>query len=221
MSSKRKPLQLAVLASGRGSNLQAILEAIREGKLSARVAVVISDNPEALALERARQQGLPALLVKPQAYSSKAAYEQKLVEICKSYQVELVVLAGYMRLLSSTFLKHFLNRVVNIHPALLPAFIGLNAQHQALEYGVRFSGCTVHFVDNGMDTGPILLQAVVPVCPHDTEDTLAARILVQEHRIYPLALELIAQGQVHLEGRRVWIEDWEKGSVNLWPGIVP
>ena len=199
------PLRLAVLASGRGSNLQAIIDSSRNGRLFAEVVVVISDNPEAYALTRAKDQGIAAVLVEPWTYPNKAAYEEALVEVCAAYGAEVVVLAGYMRLLGHVFLSQFPNRVLNIHPALLPAFTGLHAQRQALEYGVRYSGCTVHFVDEGMDTGPILLQAVVPVLPDDNEDTLAERILVQEHHIYPQALELVARGKIRIEGRRVRI----------------
>ena len=198
-------LRLAVLAR-RGSNLQAIIDASRNGSLFAEVVVVISDNPGAYALTRAKEQGIAAVLVQPSAYPSKAAYEEALAEVCAAYKAEVVALAGYMRLLGHVFLSRFPNRVLNIHPALLPSFTGLHAQRQALEYGVRFSGCTVHFVDEGMDTGPILLQAVVPVLPDDNEDTLADRILVQEHRLYPQALELVARGKIRIEGRRVWID---------------
>ncbi len=200
------PLRLAVLASGRGSNLQAIIDSSRNGSLFAEIVVVISDNPEAYALTRAKDQGIAAVLLEPSAHPSKAAYEEALVEVCAAYGVEVVALAGYMRLLGHGFLSRFPNRVLNIHPALLPSFTGLHAQRQALEYGVRFSGCTVHFVDEGMDTGPILLQAVVPVLPDDNEDTLAERILVQEHRLYPQALELVARGKIQIEGRRVRID---------------
>lgn len=200
------PLKVAVLASGRGSNLQAIIDASRNSSLHAEVVVVVSDNPGAFALTRAKDQGLAAVLVEPAAYPSKAAYETALAEVCAAHQAEVVALAGYMRLLGPVFLARFPNRVLNIHPALLPSFTGLHAQQQALEYGVRFSGCTVHLVDAGMDTGPILLQAVVPVLPDDNEETLAERILVQEHRIYPQALELIARGRIRIEGRRVLID---------------
>jgi len=214
MDSEKQPLRLAVLASGRGSNLQAILDSIRDGDLFAKVVVVISDNPEAYALERARSQGIPAVAALPSAYTSKAEYEQQLLAAsCEAYQAEVVVLAGYMRLLGSVFLTKYHNRVVNIHPALLPAFPGLHAHRQAIEYGVRFSGCTVHFVDQGMDTGPIILQAVVSVEPDDTEETLAERILIEEHRIYPQALELIARGKVRVEGRRVQIDSYTVTSI--------
>ncbi|NLC07588.1 MAG: phosphoribosylglycinamide formyltransferase [Syntrophomonadaceae bacterium] len=207
MGSDKSLLRLAVLASGRGSNLQAIIDSIKNSTLAAKVVVVISDNPEALALERARQEGIPAVSLPPAEYRTKDEYEQRLVEVCEDSQADLVVLAGYMRMLGRTFLKRFPNRVVNIHPSLLPSFPGLHAQRQAIEYGVRFSGCTVHFVDEGMDTGPIILQAVVPVHSNDTEETLAERILVQEHQLYPQALNLIARGQIQIEGRRVRLKE--------------
>lgn len=198
-------LRLAVLASGRGSNFEAICTAIDEGRLNAKVAIVISDNENAPVLERARNRGIKALYVPASGYNGREAYEKALVKFCREAGAELVVLAGYMRLLGTTFLGEYHLKTVNIHPALLPAFPGLHAQRQAVEYGVRFSGCTVHFVDEGMDTGPIILQAVVPVYFDDTEDTLAARILKEEHRIYPEALQLIASGRVEVIGRRVRI----------------
>lgn len=208
-------LRLAVLASGRGSNFEAICQAIDEGRLDARVVVLISDKPDALALERARKRGIKALYIDPGLYTSRDEYEKALVKACQEAEADLVVLAGYMRLLGKTFLSEYSLRTVNIHPALLPAFPGLHAQKQALEYGVRFSGCTVHFVDEGVDTGPIILQAVVPVYFDDTVETLEVRILKEEHRIYPQALQLIAEGRVVVEGRRVRIlgEEGEGGKL--------
>ncbi len=199
-------LRVGVLASGRGSNLQAIMDACREGRIPAQVIVVISDRENAYALQRARDAGIPALYFNPESFAGKQDYEQAVVSALKKYQVELVCLAGYMRLVGKTMLDAYPNRVMNIHPALLPAFPGLHGQRQALEYGVRFSGCTVHFVDEGCDTGPIILQAVVPVLDTDTEETLAERILEQEHRIYPEAIRLFAEGRLRIEGRRVLIE---------------
>lgn len=198
-------LRLAVLASGRGSNFEAICQAIDEGRLDAQVVVLISDNPNAPALERARKRGIKDVYINPRAFVSRDEYEKALVRTCQEAGTDIVVLAGYMRLLGKTFLSAYHLRTVNIHPALLPAFPGLHAQKQALEYGVRFSGCTVHFVDEGVDTGPIILQAVVPVYFNDTVETLEARILKEEHRIYPEALQLIAEGRVVVEGRRVRI----------------
>lgn len=201
-----------MLASGRGSNLQAIMDAIGEGRLNGRVVLVISDNPHARALERARIAKVPTRLMLPSGYQSKADYEKALAQCCQEYKAQVVALAGFMRILGPTFLGHFPQRVVNIHPSLLPAFPGLHAQEQALRHGVRFSGCTVHFVDEGVDSGPIILQAVVPVLADDDEETLSERILVQEHRIYPRALQLIAEGRMLVEGRRVYFTEMERSE---------
>jgi len=198
-------LTIGVLASGRGSNLQAILDAIDQGRLKARVAVVISDNPRARALERARGRGIPAYFVDLGSHPDKESYEREIVALLQRYGVELVCLAGYMRIVGPAVLEAFPNRILNIHPTLLPAFPGLHAHRQVLNYGVRFSGCTVHFVDQGVDTGPIILQAVVPVLQDDTEETLAARVLAQEHRIYPEAIRLFAEGRLSIRGRKVII----------------
>ena len=198
-------LRLGVLASGRGSNLQSIMDAAAAGCIDAVVAVVVSDNEGAFALERARQAGIPAVHVSPEAFPSKEDYEQEIVDILKKHGVGLVCLAGYMRIAGARMLEAFPYQIMNIHPALLPAFPGLHGQQQAFDCGVKYSGCTVHFVDEGMDTGPIILQAVVPVLDDDTADTLAARILEQEHRIYPEAVGLFARGRLKIEGRRVRI----------------
>lgn len=196
---------IGVLASGRGSNLQSIMDACAAGRIPARVAVVISDNQDAYALERARQAGIAAVAVNTGDYPDKAEYEKYIVDVLKEHNVHLVCLAGYMRLVGKTLLEAFPGQVMNIHPALLPAFPGLHGQEQAWRYGVKYSGCTVHFVDEGMDTGPIILQAVVPVHDDDTADTLAARILEQEHRIYPEAIKLYCTGKLVVEGRKVRI----------------
>lgn len=201
-----KGLRIGVLASGRGSNLQAIINAGENGRLASRVAVVISDNPGAFALERARRHGIPAHAVRLAENSSKREYEEEIVRILQGYKVDLVCLAGYMRIVTGVMLRAFSNRLINIHPSLLPSFPGLRAQRQALEYGVRFTGCTVHFVDEGIDTGPVIMQAVVPVLQDDTEDALSARILEQEHRIYVEAVRLYEQGKLTIRGRRVFIE---------------
>jgi phosphoribosylglycinamide formyltransferase-1 len=196
-------LRLGVMASGRGSNLQSIMDAAAAGKIKAEVAVVFSDNKDAFALERARKAGIPALHLNPGDFGSKDEYEKAVLEILHEHGVQLVCLAGYMRIVGRVILDAFPNRVINIHPALLPSFPGLHGQQQAWEYGVKFSGCTVHFVDEGMDTGPIIIQAVVPVYDDDTVDTLADRILEQEHKIYPEAIGLIAEGRLKLKGRKV------------------
>lgn len=200
------PLPIGILVSGRGSNMEAIADAIAAGRIPARIQVVISDRPEARALELARQRGLKACCLVPREYPSRQAYDRALAAVLKKEGVKLVVLAGFMRLLSQDFLDQFPGAVINIHPALLPAFPGLNAQRQAWEYGVKFSGCTVHFVDAGTDTGPIIAQAVVPVKDDDTPETLAARILVEEHRLYPEVIKWLAEGRVTIHGRRVAVK---------------
>lgn len=194
--------RLGILLSGRGSNFEAIAESIAAGRLDAEIAVVISNRPDAPGLERARQRGLTAVLI-PSKGLEREAYDRLLVAELARHNVELVCLAGYMRLLSSVFIQAFPMRIVNIHPSLLPAFPGLDAQHQALAHGVKFSGCTVHFVDEHLDAGPIIQQAVVPVEDGDTDATLSARILTQEHRIYTEALRLVLRGNWQLSGRRV------------------
>ena len=199
-------LRLGVLASGGGSNLQAIIDRCRDGSLQAEIAVVIANNPDAGALERARRAGIAARCINHRDFAGREAFDAALVTALREAGVELVVLAGFMRLISRVLLDAYPLRIINIHPALLPAFPGLHVQQQALDYGARFSGCTVHIVDGGVDTGPIIIQAVVPVLPGDTADTLAARILEQEHRIYPRAIQLFAEGRVRVEGRSVSFE---------------
>ncbi|MZP30500.1 phosphoribosylglycinamide formyltransferase [Heliobacterium undosum] len=199
-------LKLGVLASGRGSNLQAVLDAIDAGRLDAQVVMVLSNRQDALALERAASRGIPSIYLPPSDYPQRPDYDRKLAELLKSAGADALLLAGYMRLITTELLEAFPGRIINIHPALLPAFPGLHAQRQAIDHGVRFSGCTVHFVDEGLDSGPIILQAVVPVLIDDNEDTLAARILKEEHRILPEALQRMAEGRLRIEGRRVIIE---------------
>jgi phosphoribosylglycinamide formyltransferase-1 len=197
-------LNVGVLASGRGTNLQAILDACARGEIPARVAVVVSDNPAAAALERARRAGVPAVFVDPRG-RKKRDFEAEISRILKEHGVELVCLAGYMRVLGRSFLEEWEGRVLNIHPSLLPAFPGLEAQRRAWEYGVKVAGCTVHFVVPEVDAGPIVLQAAVPVLGDDTPETLASRILEQEHRMYVQAIRLYAEGRLRVEGRRVII----------------
>jgi phosphoribosylglycinamide formyltransferase 1 len=194
--------KLGVLVSGGGSNLQALLDACARSDFPAEVACVLSNVPTAFALERARQAGVPAVVVDHKAFASKADFERALLDALRAHGVEWVCLAGFMRLVSADFLAAFPGRVLNIHPALLPAFPGLHAQRQALERGVKIAGCTVHFVDAGMDTGPIIAQAAVPVLPDDDEKSLSARILAEEHRLYPLAVRLAVTGRVKVEGVR-------------------
>jgi len=196
-------LALGVLASGRGSNLQAILDACARPGFPARVAVVISDRERAVASERARAARVEALWVDPKDFADREAFDLALVHELRARRVDLVCHAGFMRILSPAYVRAFAGRALNVHPSLLPAFPGLHAQRQALDRGAKVAGATVHFVDEGMDTGPIVLQAAVPVEPADTEDTLAARILVQEHRLYPEAIRLFAEGRLQIQGRRV------------------
>jgi phosphoribosylglycinamide formyltransferase 1 len=199
-------LNLAVLVSGNGSNLQAIIDHIEAGALNARIACVISNNPEAFALARATKHNIPIVIHVNRGFANRREYDTAMVEILRSNGVELVVLAGFMRILSDVMVSAFPHAIMNIHPALLPAFPGLHAQKQALEYGVRFSGCTVHFVDCGTDTGPIILQAVVPVEPDDTEETLSARIQQAEHRTYREAIRLYSEGKITVVDRHVLIQ---------------
>ena len=194
--------RLGILLSGRGSNFEAIAENVAAGKIQAEIAVVISNNPQAAGLDKARARGIPALLI-PSRGMEREAYDRLVVAELQRRQVDLVCLAGFMRLLSGYFVDQFPSRILNIHPALLPAFAGLEAQRQALEHGVKITGCTVHFVDEFLDAGPILVQAAVEVREEDTVETLSARILNQEHRIYTEAINLALSGRFRIEGRRV------------------
>jgi phosphoribosylglycinamide formyltransferase-1 len=201
-----RKIKLGVLVSGRGSNLQAIIDNIEKGLLPAVIAVVISDQQDAYSLERARKHNIPAIHISAQGYKGKRdEYDAMLVTELRMHNVELVCLAGFMRIITPTLMRAFPDRILNIHPALLPAFPGLHVQKAALDHGVKFSGCTVHFVDEGMDTGPIIIQAVVPVLDNDTEDSLSERILKQEHKIYSRAIHLYAEGRLKIEGRRVLV----------------
>ena len=203
--SANKKIKLGVLASGSGSNLQSIIDQCQQNNIDAEIVIVLCNNPGAGALERAEKAGLPHACINHRDFADRQSFDQAVVARLQDAGVELVVLAGFMRIISEVFVAAFPNRIINIHPALLPSFPGLHVQKKALEYGARFSGCTVHFVDTGVDTGPILIQAVVPILDDDTEDTLAARILRQEHQIYPKAIQLIAEDRVQIDGRRVRI----------------
>jgi phosphoribosylglycinamide formyltransferase-1 len=194
--------RLGILLSGRGSNFEAIARNIASGRLDAEIAVVISNRPEARGLERARELGLPAVCI-PSKGMEREAFDRLVAAELHRRGVELVCLAGFMRLLSGYFIREFPQRILNIHPSLLPAFPGLDAQHQALAHGVKYSGCTVHFVNEDLDAGPIILQAVVPVLDDDTTESLSARILAEEHRIYSEAIAIVLSGQYRIEGRRV------------------
>lgn len=195
--------RIAVLLSGRGSNFEAIADSVAAGRIpDAEIAVVVSNRENAPGMEKARQRGLEAVVI-PSKGRQREEYDREVVALLKEEKVELVCLAGFMRLLSPYFVSEFRQRILNIHPALLPAFAGLEAQKQALEWGVKVSGCTVHFVDENLDAGPIITQAVVPVHDEDTEETLAARILREEHRIYTEAINIVLSGEFRIEGRRV------------------
>lgn len=194
---------IAVLVSGSGSNLQAIIDASERGEIPCRVGIVISNKADAYGLVRARNHGIPTEVVSHKDFPNREEFDKRLVEVIRKSGAVLVCLAGFMRVLTPVFVRAFPNRILNIHPALLPSFPGTHGPGQALNHGVRFSGCTVHFLDEGVDTGPIIVQAVVPVYGDDTEETLAARILVQEHKIYPMAIRLFFQGKLKIEGRRV------------------
>lgn len=201
MAAARK--RVGVLASGGGSNLQALIDACRAPDYPAEIALVICNVPGARALQRAQDAGIPAATVPHQAFPDRAAFEQTMLEELRQHQVEILCLAGFMRILSKDFLSGLQVPVLNIHPALLPAFPGMHAVRQAIQYGAKISGCTVHLVDEGTDTGPVIAQAAVPVLDGDDEPRLAARILAEEHRLYPLALRLVAEGSAVAEGRHV------------------
>jgi phosphoribosylglycinamide formyltransferase 1 len=196
--------QLGILLSGRGSNFEAIADHIEGGDLVARIAVVVSNVSQAPGLEKARRRGLDAVYIDPRGIS-REEFDRRLISTLQQKQVDLVCLAGFMRLLSPVFIRSFPQRILNIHPSLLPAFPGLIAQKQALEYGVKFTGCTVHIVDEKLDAGPIILQATVPVLDDDNEDSLSARILVQEHQLYSKAIQLVLENRIKLNGRRVFL----------------
>ena len=208
----RTKLRLGVLVSGRGSNLQAIMNAATAFKIDATVEVVISDRSQAQALDHARRSRVPAIFLNPKDYSSREKYDEAVVDLLQKHQVDLVILAGYMRLITSRLIEPYKNRIINIHPSLLPAFSGLHAHRQALEWGVRIAGCTVHLVDETMDQGPIIIQAAVPVLDGDTEETLAARVLEQEHRILPQAIQYFVEQRLEVSGRRVILKSAQKMS---------
>jgi phosphoribosylglycinamide formyltransferase 1 len=199
-------VRVGVLASGYGSNLQALIDRSEDGSLPAEISCVISNIASAFALERARRHGIPAIHLDHRLFSGRVAYDKAVVDSLSEHGVELVALAGFMRIISPVLIDAFPNAIMNIHPALLPSFPGLHAQRQALDHGVKIAGCTVHFVDAGTDTGPIICQAAVPVLEGDNEESLSARTLVEEHRIYPLAVKLFAEGKLTVDGRRVIVK---------------
>lgn len=195
--------RIAMLASGRGSNFQAVIDAVAAGDIPAICVGLVTDNPKAYAIERAKNAGIPVTVVDYVRFPSKAAYEEALLAAMRNCRADLFVLAGYMRILGATIVHEFSGRMMNIHPALLPAFAGLHAQRQAVEYGVKVAGCTVHLVDDGMDTGPIVVQRCVPVLPEDDESTLTDRILVEEHKALPYAVKLFCEDRLEVVDRRV------------------
>jgi phosphoribosylglycinamide formyltransferase-1 len=197
--------RIAVIASGRGSNFQAILDAIRDGKVPAECTALITDNPDAYAIERAKKAGITCKIIDYATFPSREVYEHALLLAMREVNADLFVLAGYMRILGSPIVKAFLGKMINIHPALLPSFTGLHAQRQAIQYGVKVAGCTVHFVDDSLDGGPIILQKSVPVLETDDEDALAQRILEQEHIAFPEAIRLFCEDRLVIEGRKVRI----------------
>ena len=200
-------MRVGVLASGRGSNLQAVIDAIEAGRLDATIVLVLSNKKDAVALERARKHGLTEVFLDPKPFAgqpdSREAYDRAVLDVLRKHDVELVLLAGYMKIVTPVLVKAYENRMMNIHPSLLPSFPGLDAQKRALAHGVKLSGCTVHFVTEGVDEGPIIIQAAVPILEGDTPEALAARILVEEHKIYPKAVQLYAEGRLKVDSRIV------------------
>ncbi|PIU55783.1 MAG: phosphoribosylglycinamide formyltransferase [Deltaproteobacteria bacterium CG07_land_8_20_14_0_80_38_7] len=198
-------VKLGALASGQGTNLQSIINACERKEINAEITIVISDQPQAMALQRAKKHSIPTAIHERKKYKTKKEFERAIAEDIEKAQVNLICLAGFMRIISPDFINTFKNKIINIHPSLLPSFPGLEAQKQALEYGVKFTGCTVHFVDELTDHGPIILQAAVPVMKNDTLSSLKERILKEEHKIYPKAIQLITEGKTHILDRRVII----------------
>lgn len=203
-------VNLGVLVSGSGSNLQAIIDNIETGRLDAWIRIIISNVPDVFALERAKKHSIPSLVISHKGYKRREDFDKKIVEALQAHEVGLVVLAGYMRVVTAVLLRAFPMRVMNIHPALLPSFPGTHVWQAEVDYGVKFAGCTVHFVDEGTDTGPIIIQAAVPVYDDDTAETLNARILKQEHKIFSQAIQLYAEGRLEIQGRRVLAKGFPK-----------
>jgi len=198
-------MNIAVFCSGKGTNLQAIIEAVKRGEIKADLSLVVSDNPSAYALERAKTAGIETVVIEPKNFSTREDFEKEIIKHLERKKIDLICLAGFMRILSPSFVQKYKNRILNIHPALLPSFKGTHGVRDALEYGVKITGPTVHFVDEKMDHGPIILQSAVEVKDDDTEETLAERIHKEEHKIYPLAIKLFVEGKLKIEGRRVRI----------------
>jgi phosphoribosylglycinamide formyltransferase-1 len=210
-------LILGVLASGRGSNFQSIIDSMNTGYLAVEISVLVTDNPEAYAIERAKKNNIEVILTRPRDFGNKNEYYSYIARELKKRKVGLVILAGFMRVVGKALIEKFPNRIMNIHPALLPSFPGLHGQLQAVDYRVKISGCTVHFVDEGVDTGPIIVQAAVPVYDNDTEDSLSGRILKQEHRIFPFAIKLFSEGKLNVAGRNVIVREKQDESFLINP----
>jgi phosphoribosylglycinamide formyltransferase-1 len=210
---------LVILISGRGSNLEAILKGIKNGIIKANVSAVISNKKEARGLKVAQDFGVKTIFVNPNEFENREEYDKHLVKIIKEHNADYVILAGYMRILTDYFIDSFENRILNIHPSLIPSFKGLKAQKQALDFGVKFTGCSVHFVSKELDSGPIIIQAVVPVLPDDTEESLSNRILKYEHLIYPQAIKWLVEDRVKIEGRNVIVEGAEYGTLPVNPNL--
>ena len=202
--------RIGILISGRGTNMESIITSCKQNEIPADVVVVISNKSDALGLKKAKEFNIPTVVIDHSGYSTREEFDEKVRDKLLEFNVELVCLAGFMRIISSVLIDAFKNKIMNIHPALLPAFPGLNVQKKAIKYGVKFSGCTVHFVDNKVDHGPIVVQAVVPVLPDDDEDSLSARILASEHKIYSRAIQLFAEKRLKIKGRRVFVDDYDK-----------
>lgn len=212
-------MNLGVLVSGRGSNLQALIDAVEGGKLKARISLVISDRDGIPAIDRCKKHGINYKVIRRGDFKSKTSFEKAMVESLRESGVDLLVLAGFMRVLSEEFIRAFPMRIINIHPSLIPAFQGLKAQKQALDYGAKLTGCTVHFVTEELDNGPVIVQACVPVLPNDTEESLSERILAYEHRILPQAVKWISEGRIWIEGRKVVVEGARYGTLPVNPAL--
>ena len=211
--------RIAVMASGRGTNFTAIAEAVLSGRIEAEIAVLVVNRRNAPVVDRAQSLGINWVFVDPKGFPSREEYDAKVVSILKHLEVDLVCLAGYMMVLTGVFVRAFEGRIMNIHPALLPSFPGLRAQKKAVDYGVKVSGATVHFVDEGVDTGPVIIQAVVPVSPSDTPESLSSKILAYEHRIYPQAVKWFVDGRIKLSGRRVTVEGADYSCLPVVPAL--
>lgn len=216
-SSISEMLTIGVLASGRGSNFQSIIDNIESGFINAKIALLITDKPDAYALERAKNHKIESLVILPKDFPDKDSFYSRIADDLEKMGVDLVILAGFMRVVGKPLIERYPNRIMNIHPALLPSFPGLHGHKDAIDYGVKISGCTVHFVDEGVDTGPIIIQAAVPAYEDDTEETLSDRILKQEHRVFPLAIKLYAEGKVVVKGRKVYVEADREDSLLINP----